>query len=151
MKHASIAPVVALFLATSENNWGYCIVFWRLALFVLLDFTTARLLRKSLNLPMFSDKLAMQKWMSGIETGDLSRFTDSALRNLTHGLITWKAQLSRVPIGQISKFVSVTFKTFLLQSKANSLYTIDTSLWLDVSYRRHFRQLQHKFANRILL
>ena len=109
------------------------------------------LLRKSLNLPMFSDKLAMQKWMSGIETGDLSRFTDSALRNLTHGLITWKAQLSRVPIGQISKFVSVTFKTFLLQSKANSLYTIETSLWLDVSYRRHFRLLQHKFANRILL
>ena len=43
MKHASIAPVVALFLATFENNWGFCIVFWRLALFVLLDFTTARL------------------------------------------------------------------------------------------------------------
>ena len=43
MQHASIAPVVALFLATFENNWGYCIVFWRLALFVLLDFTTARL------------------------------------------------------------------------------------------------------------
>ena len=43
MQHTSIAPVVALFLATFENNWGYCIVFWRLALFVLLDFTTARL------------------------------------------------------------------------------------------------------------
>ena len=46
------------------------------------------LLRKSLNLGMDSDKLATQKWMPGIETGNLSRFTDSVLRNLILGLIT---------------------------------------------------------------